>query len=386
MSVLSLEEANHLRAAVNAARGARGLSPTDLDDNPDPVDVVDSGTGLSRAGGRRRHRLLFQLDTSELLLAGLVRTRLAPVLILAALPFQFMQQVEPDPNRLVGRVMGIVEGIQLPEGAQAVGLGFLLLVGVGLAASVLSVVTTALLFNGFELRLVDKDLRRRHGLFTLRASTLPRHRIQVLRLDESPLRRLAGRLSILADTAGSPVQGREVSGRDALVPLATPARAAALLPELLPGLRGLPDEWTKVSPLAVRRAVIRGLFPLAGAVAAAVYALQGVGWLALLALPLLWWLARKRYDNLGYAVVDDHFMLRRGWLGRSTHIVPLHKIQGVYLRANPFDRRLGLVTILVDTAGQSLGNAVSLRDVPREQAEALSARLGRAAARTGFRW
>ena len=81
---------------------------------------------------------------------------------------------------------------------------------------------------------------------------------------------------------------------------------------------------------AIRRGMIEGAIVCAAAAAI----LFGVYWrfaalwpLAL--LPLVYFISVANYRNLGYALSERYFCARRGWAGRSTHIVPIDKIQAV---------------------------------------------------------
>ena len=61
----------------------------------------------------------------------------------------------------------------------------------------------------------------------------------------------------------------------------------------------------------------------------------------------------RRYAEIGYSFSGAFFRSRRGWLGRVQHIVPTGKVQVVEIRENPIDRRLGLATLVSDTAGRA---------------------------------
>jgi putative membrane protein len=106
--------------------------------------------------------------------------------------------------------------------------------------------------------------------------------------------------------------------------------------------------------------------------------------LALL-VPVFWLLARKSYQHTGYRITGSHLQVRSGWINRNTHVVPLRNIQGTAFRQTPFDRRLGLATLVIDTAGQSFtGGAPTLANLPCETASSLAVQLARDAARLRY--
>ncbi|MGH9847564.1 MAG: PH domain-containing protein, partial [Blastocatellia bacterium] len=91
--------------------------------------------------------------------------------------------------------------------------------------------------------------------------------------------------------------------------------------------------------------------------------------------------------HLGYALGPRYLQTRRGWLGRSTHIVPIHKIQAVELHQTPFDRRLGLARLSIDTAGQAYtGGGPQISNLPIAEARAIARTLSQQAARIQFKW
>ena len=74
---------------------------------------------------------------------------------------------------------------------------------------------------------------------------------------------------------------------------------------------------------------------------------------------------------------------RTGWLAKRWNFAEIGKLQAVRLAQSPLDRRLGMASLLLDTAGASpLGSPLQLRHLPLETARALSARLVAQLART----
>jgi putative membrane protein len=106
-------------------------------------------------------------------------------------------------------------------------------------------------------------------------------------------------------------------------------------------------------------------------------------WLAaaILWLPvaLIW--AKARWVALGYRLDADLFVARSGVLTRRTWFVPTAKVQAVGLRTSPFQRRLGLADLLVETAAVSSGTIVVTdleAGVARDLAELLTERSANA--------
>ena len=54
-------------------------------------------------------------------------------------------------------------------------------------------------------------------------------------------------------------------------------------------------------------------------------------------MPIVYGLNVIAYRHLGYTTGGGFFRTRRGWLGRSTHVVPVRNIQTLVVRQTPFD-------------------------------------------------
>jgi putative membrane protein len=103
------------------------------------------------------------------------------------------------------------------------------------------------------------------------------------------------------------------------------------------------------------------------------------GW-PLLLIPVTYFFHRQSYRYLGYAITQRYLFTREGWLGRATRIIPISKIQGLEITQTPFDRRLGLAGLNIDTAGQAFtGGVPRIRNLPLTEAETLARTLAQQA-------
>ena len=241
--------------------------------------------------------------------------------------------------------------------------------------------------HGFTLRKSGEELRMDFGLFTKVAATIPLRRVQSVTVVEGPLHRLLGRMSVRVETAGGGDESVQLQ-RQWLAPVVRPPDVPALLRHVLPAVDPSAVEWQPVDPRGVRRA--RNLW-LARTLALSVLVLPMLGWgtlalaAALLALGELD--ARRSVRALGWGMTDAGLFFRSGWVWRRQTIAPAAKIQTVALQTSPFDRRLGMARVDVDTAGASSNaHRIHVPYLARPTAEALAAGLSAQAARTAFRW
>lgn len=141
-------------------------------------------------------------------------------------------------------------------------------------------------------------------------------------------------------------------------PLPPRARSLFMLSGLLLGL-----------PFAVAPAVLAGIFEIASPwLAAPIGAVAGAALGA--------WLGHKRYRYTTWLLDEDGFSLRRGRLWRTETRVPDTRVQHLDLKRGPLERRYGLATLVIHTAGTK-DSAVTVSGLDVVDAERLRDRLAR---------
>jgi len=372
LSVLSRAEAERLRAAVFGGV-AGGVEPA-ARATPPPV-----------------REIVRRLGVGELVLEGLTSNRIASVLALVAVGWQYLDELLPKGTQerwLQAATRNVEQWIE-QTGEQAWLYLALTAGAVLLACVVFSVIGSIVVFFGFTLSRSGEDLHRAYGLLTRRSSSLPRRRIQVLRIEETLLRRWFRLATLRADTAGSEATRQEgKGGRDVLLPLVRRSEVDGLLPVFFPDLERADDGWQLVSRRAIYRGTVKGILVLL-VLTGSLFALQH-RWLnlwPLALLPAVYLLNVVSYRRLGYLLGERYFRTRRGWLSRTTHVVPIRNVQSIVIRQTPLDRRHGVGTLMVDTAGQAYtGEGPSIHNIPWEDARALARTLAHRAAATRYRW
>ncbi len=148
-----------------------------------------------------------------------------------------------------------------------------------------------------------------------------------------------------------------------------------------------PQDWQPLPPRARRLFVIGNVFGL-GLLALGL--LIPIGLLlrdSALALPLAlavlvllpaWgaWLAYRQFAFTRWRLDGDGYALRRGRLWQQETFVPKSRVQHIDLQRGPVERRFGLSTLVIHTAG-TRHNAVSTSGLDADDAEALRDHLAR---------
>ena len=253
----------------------------------------------------------------------------------------------------------------------------------------LSIVLAVLQYAGFRLTEEQQRLTVDRGLLARMRSSVSRKRLQAWTLHEGVLHRLLKRRSLHVDTASaSPGQEHQRRSLRELAPIATPGDCDALIERLL-----LPDahwaqlEWRPLHPRTWLRLFAGGLwFPLV-AMAVLWWKFGAIASLVLLWLAWSAYVARHHARSAGYAINARIVAVRSGWWSRHWRFAELDKLQALRLSQGPLDRRWGMATVWLDTAGASpSGTPLRIRCLPEAEARALLDQLARILASRKLRW
>lgn len=390
MSVLPLSALGEMRQRVFAERHAVAVGAGAAVEG-------EPANGVMAPASQAPPRPLIELSVRELLLCGFIENRGA---VLIAAGFGLVWELGLF-DRLVAPLVGdqtIGRGVvrDLLRGAfssvsalvwSRIGLLIGVLVALLAVIRVFSMAWAVVRLYGFKLALVDGDARTEFGLLTRVAMTIPLRRVQALTVRESPLHRWFKRAAVKVDTAGGRVdEQNQQSEREYIAPILDTGALDSFVRTIV-GVSVTGVDWQSPHPRAFRREVKGWLVPAALlCTGATIY----FGWpgLALVPFALAWAIvgARQTVRHLGWATTDDAVLFKSGWLWRRLVVVRFAKIQTVTRVDSPFDRRLHMARVHVDTAGASAGSAVHIPYLARAEAENLYARLTREAAERQFTW
>ena len=259
LDVVTLEEARALRASLlrakaqaGGAHGAAGLaSPAGAPGGPAAGQVAGRPAAGDEAEAPRAERVLLRLGLGEVMVAGITGSRAAAALVVLGPISQATDWFPGLTDWLFARFDPEAVTPTTPAAFAAVAV-LAAVVWLGLAAAS-SIVTD----YGFTLARAGNDLVVRRGLLERREAVLPLARLQVVRIEESLLRRALGLASIRIQSAGRTGGGDRTASRLA-VPVLPRVQVNRVLEELLPGAAPVP-RLLLPPPAARRRAVTRGV-------------------------------------------------------------------------------------------------------------------------------
>jgi putative membrane protein len=383
LDVVTLAEARALRSSLLRAKAEAVAAPgAEVTREGQEVAGDRPGAGVEEAAAPVE-RVLVRLGLGEVMLAGITGSRAAAALVVLGPLSQATDWFPGLDDWLLARFDPESVAPTTPAAFLVVAV-LAAVVWLGLAAAS-SVVTD----HGFTLARVGDELVVRRGLLERREAVLPLARLQVVRVEESLLRRALGLAAMRLQSAGR-TGGHDRTASRLAIPVLQRAQVNRVLGELLPGAAPIP-RLRAPPPAARRRAVTRSLRRAALLVAAVALPVWYLGSrygfgvaprfallvLAPLALALVLGLAA--YRGLGHAAGERFLYARAGVAIRVLTVVPVAKAQSGSVRSSPFQRRAGLATLHVDIAGG--GPVPRVLDEAEPTAEALlQLVLGRRAA------
>ena len=357
---VAMAEASRLREVVRAWH--RGEHAGDAVPRAAP-------TGDSAAIPEEQGRTLFRMNLERVLLLGVFNFSLIYIASLFAF-LQAFDQWLPFDIYDPGRWIGLVDE-NLPRRFTVAAIAALLFIAVllGFVAGVLRTVSRD---YGFRLSLEGDRFRRERGLLTRTEVVIAKRRVQLALVRTGPLRRAFGWFALSFQTLGA---GSDGSGLQVAAPFARRGEMEPILAETK-GLRlPPPPELGMVSSRHVARALILNLaFPLGAILAASLRWPAALYLLALLPLLAAGAAVDRRFHR--YALDGPLLFVARGVWRQQLWAVPLVNVQAVSLSRGPLQRRLGLATVSIDTAGAPALNGVRIIDLNLEAARRLAGEIG----------
>ncbi len=321
---------------------------------------------------------LHRLSVIDVIKLGLINNR-GMIVIGAAIGVLFQTAGEA-----MGKVMrsaikflfGWSDSLHLGTSATVLGI-VLMIVFFLVLVRLFSVVIALLQYHGFNLSQSGRRLTVQRGLLSRLRTSLPLRRIQAYGLSEGWLHRRFKKRSLKVDSAAGGAMGQEDKSplRD-LVPLAEPAEMDQLISRFLASDQWPIQNWQSLHRDSWKREfLLPALFVLVAAVAGAVV-YQAYVALGLLFIPVLFLRAKVWSAHAGFAHTEHLIAVREGWLSREWRFAEISKLQGLVLREGVLDRRYGMASLYLDTAGaQAMSSAFRIPYLPREQAQILMAQL-----------
>ena len=250
----------------------------------------------------------------------------------------------------------------------------------------LGIVGSVARWHGFRVTEHGGELQLQRGALSRSRTIIARERTQAVEIRTGVVRNVLGYVQIAIVAAGA--GGRDRARSRMFVPITAADRAGDYLHALWPAAT-LDPIWQPVHAYYRRQYINSGLIVVltvvvATAVVVPLNALIVTVMFVLTAalVAVIWRTALPSHNHAGYALSGDYLHVRSGVIRPRHWIVAVSCVQATMLRQSFFQRRHGVVNMLIDLNGLANNQRVVIPAVPLEVAEAIRGSLTAADRRT----
>jgi len=338
LDAIELEEAQDLRDVIlDYKRTRRTLASDNLasEDQLPPVPEVSEPP-----------QLILQLSPTDLLKVGISENHIRT----AAIIFAFFIGLADDLDQLIGwDVYSELE--RTTTAMKLVGmLAMLLAIPFFIGVSfVITLLRTVIRYYGLKFWREGQRFKVISGLFTRNEKTIQQRKIQLVRWATSPLKQLFGIFQLNIYQAASVEQH---ANKSLAIPGCYQAQVDQTLDLVMPGYRS-----ALFTTHRIHRGYVQLMVTLLGFLPALLLGWLAwwnggfLQWLLVLVFPLAVWMGILYQRKRRLHIHPDYLLSESGIFGRSFKLVEIYKIQHVSLSSSARQRRAGVRTLHLRTAG-----------------------------------
>jgi putative membrane protein len=295
-------------------------------------------------------QLIFKLSIKDLLKIGASQNHLRTAGIVMVFFLSFFDDLEDALD------LKITERIDQFLGmAQEMEIIPYLLIGVPFFLAISFLITLfRTVFQYFSLRFwrTEQGFKMDSGLFTKQEISANLQKIQFIRWDSSPLKRLFNMVAVRLSQAASVQVGRKLSAN---IPGCYEDHLDAIRAAYFPAEKELPEQIHGVHwRIIFRMFFIQGIFPVLILMLMSHSWLENQIWIWLLWLPAALWLSRRYHQTWHWHVSSEGIRTSWGVVNRHNILLQWYKVQSVTVSQNYFLKRRGLSNLTLFTAAGSV--------------------------------
>jgi len=328
---------------------------------------------------------LYEMSNQDVVKFGFISHRaLVPIGIAGSL----LSQNDTYRDRFFSFIEKFVGNLHVEQWAMAewvaYGVGFVVMLIFSIWLS--SIILAFLQLYQFKLTKLDKNIHAEMGLLTKITANIPIKRIQLLKIQYSPLHRYFRKVSVKMETAGGVTEQSGITMKW-IAPLVSKSVAQNLITVLQPEVNWAAISWLPVEQRAWKRVFKKITLLILMVMVPLIYFYHAMGLLMLLFMPLAFLYAKAYVHQAAYAVNDEIVAFRHGVFFHHIGIVKIGKIQNITYLQTPFDRRNHMARIAVDTAGANIATQnLNIHYVNTDKVNGLMQHLSTQVSQSKFVW
>lgn len=343
LAVISLPEASNIKSQLN-------LSPHVQKDEQEPLKDADENARTE--SDMKPH---YEMTNKEI-----VKASFTSFYFLAPIPFLLF---------IYGKLDDIFSIEDFFESAfHSLDLSWFMISLIVLIALILSIIIGVLLtylqYGNFQISSNDERVYIRKGVFNQTNFSIPKNRINAIKLNKSLMRRWLKMVRVELVSAGS--IGEEESHTNVLFPFISEQRAKQLVPEILPAFH-FETIMTKLPRSALWTNLLRPsyLWIIATIV---VFYFWPTYWYASPALLILVIVSRiSAHHRSGYTLTNSFIQLESGTFSTEVFVTTRKKIAELEIKESWLEQRFGLASLSISTRAKPM-EVTTISRIPKEMA------------------
>lgn len=335
LDAIELERAENLREIILAYKQTRSALNHTSEGSIPPIPAL-----------KETPELILSLSSNDLIKIGVSENHIRT----AAIIFAFFLGLADDLDQLLGwDVYGQLENTTTAMSlfgllATLIAIPFFIII-----SFTITLIRTVLKYYGLKFWREGNSFKVVSGLFTRNEKSIQQSKIQVIRWVTSPLKKLFGIYQLNIYQAANVDQNQNKS---LAIPGCYQQQVDHTLDTIVPEFKHAIFTSHSMHPAIVRLMVF--VFGFIPAVLFGMMAWINEGmmqWLLTLVFPLAIWMGRQYQRKRRLKIHPDYLVSEGGIFGKSYKLMEIYKIQSVHIHSSPMQRRRGLTSLHVYTAG-----------------------------------
>ncbi|MCZ6617421.1 MAG: PH domain-containing protein [Gammaproteobacteria bacterium] len=394
---ITLTRISHVNTHQNALARLIGVVRLDVEtEDGGAGEISFSALSLTAAEQIRQHignvgparedeRIIYTATLRDRVFAGATTLQVGGVVAFVLLAWRYVRRARGEENAdpgasqaLLGEVITFFNELLVAISASPTLIAISIVVTL-LAIWGFSIVLAIVRWYGFRIIEQGDELHLQNGALSRSRTSIKRGRIQAVEVRASLLRNLLGFVQIALVAAGS---GRRDRARSRIfIPITSTDSARGYLNVLWPQT-GDNLQWQPIHPYHRTQYITRGLLRLlvftlitAGLVTLNPGTIIAITTIFVVLALVTWRTATPSFSQTGFALTDEYLHVRQGAVSPRRWIVAISRIQAVILVQSLFQRRHGVMDVVIDVNGLANNQRIEIPNLPRAQAEKMQRQL-----------
>ncbi|MDQ2085386.1 PH domain-containing protein [Herbivorax sp. ANBcel31] len=322
----------------------------------DDVTVCDEFKEVKKTQNDVRKSSNWKISNKRIILAGMTSEGIG--FIFSVLAFLFSQGTQIIPETVLDNALEFLSELSVSI------IAFFIII-IFLISWMISIIIVFIRYGEFVVSNDNDEIQLSRGIVEKKKLSFKRHRIQAVKIIESPIRQMLGYGCIEVVVAGG--INSEKDKKTIIHPMIKKEEIKKFLEFISPD-RIYETEYCPLPKRALKRYIIRGvapflLIPIINLILMSYFDIGNWIWLNLTLLVLGVFLGYIRYKDGGYKIISNNIIIRNRLFSRKTILIKKKQMQNLSLDANIIQRLNSLTTFKTTVLSPMICESYTLKDI-----------------------